>query len=154
MAAGISESEFNMWRAIFAAAHIDEIVTSEEKQFLYNIINTSGFSDVQKALLEDDMETAKDVTKLFGEITAQDDRTRFFHFARLLMWSDGDFGAAEQALLTKLAKTHYKNIDFDQLMASVDLQLEEDKKAFGLEGVKGPQVRLKLVERFMKKYRG
>lgn len=99
---GVSESKFNMWRAVFAMAHADGIVTGEEEELLREFLSNTGFSDEQKNVLERDIMIPQQAGDFFHEITEQSDRDRFFYYARLISWCDGDFGKQEKQILDNL----------------------------------------------------
>lgn len=122
----ISESRFYMWRAVFAMAHADDVITDEERNFMMGVIRDYDFSDFQKDILLNDIENKQDIASMFSFITEQDDRTKFFYYARLLCWSDGDFDAQEQEILTRLKRSYIEDIDFEKLMEDVDLEIDEE----------------------------
>ncbi|MFN3827904.1 MAG: hypothetical protein ACK4NR_09815 [Micavibrio sp.] len=126
---GVSESRFFMWRAVFGMAHADDVVTDEEKKYLRNILATEPFSPDQKRALESDINHPQDIAEMFINIEDQNDRSQFFYHARMLVWSDGDFGEQEQKIITRLKQTHVRTVDFDQIMSNLDLKLDEDQKA-------------------------
>lgn len=115
----ITESRFYMWRAIFAMAHADGVVTDEETEFMKEYLNSLNFSDTQRNILKEDMAAPQSVPDMFSKITAQSDRSQFFYFARLLAWSDGDFDAQERAILDKLKVSHVAGLDMDAISKSV-----------------------------------
>lgn len=125
---GMSESRFYMWRAVFAMAHADNIVTTEEKKYLNGILSTEPFSEEQKKTLRQDMDEPQDIADMFIKIEDQNDRSQFFYHARMLVWSDGDFGEQEQKIMMRLKQTHVRTVDFDQLFKDLDLSLDEDQK--------------------------
>lgn len=125
--AAISESRFYMWRAVFAMAHADNVITDEERRFMRAVIRDHNFTDFQKDILLNDIDNEQDISSMFSFISDQEDRTKFFYYARLLCWSDGDFDAQEQEILTRLKRCYIENVDFDKLMEDVDLELEEDE---------------------------
>jgi uncharacterized membrane protein YebE (DUF533 family) len=116
---GISESRFHMWRAIFAMAHADGVVTSEETNFLNEYLARLNFSEEQKKTLVEDLEKAQDVGEMFAKITDQSDRSQFFYFGRMLAWCDGDFDEQEKIILDKLRLSHVSRIDIEQISRSV-----------------------------------
>ena len=152
MTGGVSESKFNMWRAIFALAHADHVVTDEERRFMNKALAAEGFSQAQEDVLREDMETSNDIANMFLRITEQKDRSQFFYFARLLLWCDGDFAAQEQAILTRLQSLHNKTLDFNEI-GMVDLQLEEDEKEWLLEDVKKSGQNTGVWDRFITRFR-
>ena len=125
---GVSDSRFYMWRAIFALAHADSVITHEERSFMNDALNKVAFSDDQRRLLENDMEFAQNVADMFARVIDAEDRNKFFYFARMLVWSDGDFGAQEQKIMLALQKAQLKNIDVERAVKMVDLQLDDSEK--------------------------
>lgn len=125
----VNESRFHMWRAVFAMAHADEVVTIEERKYLNAILKQEPFSAAQKNLLEQDIEKPQDIAEMYLKIENQKDRSDFFYHARMLVWSDGDFGEQEQKIMMRLKHTHVRTVDFDQLIQDMDLSLDEDQKA-------------------------
>jgi uncharacterized tellurite resistance protein B-like protein len=117
-----------MWRAVFAMAHADDVVTSEERKYLQGVLATEPFSEEQKKILEKDMDVAQDVAAMFIKIDDQNDRSQFFYHARMLVWSDGDFGEQEQKIIMRLKQTHVRTVDFDQIIKDLDLTLDDDQK--------------------------
>ena len=126
MSEGVSDSQFYMWRTLFSIAHADNVVTDEEIRFMAHVLEDISFSDEQTSILKDDIINAKDVEQMFHGVTHQDDREKFFEFARDLVWVDGDYGSEEQAALIKLMNTQYKETDVDSMVGNVSLELEDD----------------------------
>ncbi len=123
----VSESRFNMWRAIFAMAHADDIVSEEETKFMKEAIERYDFSDKQREVLELDIKSPQHVGTSFSRITDSQDKSDFFTFARLMAWCDGDFDEQEQLILTELKKVHIKTLDFDTLVKDVKLSFEDEE---------------------------
>ena len=137
MSEGLNESRFNMWRAVFAMAHADHVVTQDEKDFMENYLNHVPFSDVQKDILRGDMEHAQSVDEMFDGISVAEDRGEFFQFARMLCWCDGDFDAQEEEIKNKLSDLQMRHIDMAGLEKELALtremaewQREKDEVAF------------------------
>lgn len=126
MSSGISQSQFYMWRTLFAVAHADNIVTDEEIAFMAHVLEDIDFSEEQTEILKDDISNPKDIEMMFRGITEQEDRSKFFDFARDLVWVDGDFGTEEQSVMIKLFREHFQNTDVDKLIGQVRLEFEED----------------------------
>ncbi len=130
MSAPMTESRFYMWRAVFAMAHVDHVVTAQEKSFLYKILADHPFTEEQRHILEVDMEHAQDTGKMFERITDQKDRSKFFQYARALVWCDGDFAEQEQKIMVALNKSHVSTIDYESITDTMGLELaDEDKSA-------------------------
>ncbi len=115
----VSESRFYMWRAIFAMAHADGVVTEEESDFLNEYLSNVSFSDQQKSILKEDLKNPQDVGNMFSKIGDQSDRAQFFYFARMLAWCDGDFDEQEKVILDKLKSSHIAAIDIDKVSKSI-----------------------------------
>ena len=101
--APISESEFFMWRAIFAFAYVDNMLSVEEQELLHSYLANVPFSNRQRIILKDDLRDPKDVSELYGHITRQEDKTRFCVLARALAWCEGDVTEQEKAILKKMS---------------------------------------------------
>ncbi|QQG37185.1 MAG: TerB family tellurite resistance protein [Micavibrio aeruginosavorus] len=125
---GLGHSRFYMWRAVFAMAHADNVVTEEERKYLRNILAEEPFSAEQKKILEEDMAQPQDIAEMFVNIEDQNDRSQFFYHARMLVWSDGDFGEQEQKIMMRLKQTHVRTVDFDQIMKNLDLSIDDEQK--------------------------
>ncbi|AGH97595.1 tellurite resistance TerB family protein [Micavibrio aeruginosavorus] len=124
----MSDSRFHMWRAIFAMAHADSVVTNEERAFMYKILTEEPLSAIQRAQLERDISAPQSIPDMFAKITDPDDRSQFFYFARMLVWTDGDFGAQEQKILLELNKAHVKMTDMDSFTGDMAFELDEEDK--------------------------
>lgn len=122
----MSESRFFMWRALFAIAHADEVVTQEERNFMNKALESEPFTEAQREILKYDMEQKQDIRVLFSKITDQHDRSDFFKHARPLVWADGDYGSDEQSIILELKKLHVKSVDFESFQAGSDLKLETE----------------------------
>lgn len=123
----ITDSQFYIWRTLFAVAHADNVVTDEEVKFMAHVMDEVDFSDEQSELLKDDLHNAKNAEEMFMHITNQKDREQFFDLARDLVWVDGDFDQQEQNVMVRLHKMHIKNVNVDTLIGNVELELEEDQ---------------------------
>jgi hypothetical protein len=124
----LNESQFYMWRTLFALVHADQVVTDEERKFMEGALDKLTLTDYQRSILVSDTMEASDVGEMFKRITAQKDRTEFFHHARILVWCDGDFDLQEQEILQKLERTHVADVDFPALMKEVNLSFDDEEK--------------------------
>ena len=121
---GVTDSQFYMWRTLFAVAHADDVVTDEEVRFMAEALEDVPFSDDQRAVLNEDAKHAQDIEKMFKGVSDVKDQAAFFKFARELVHIDGDYGAEEQAVMLKLQELHMQCADIDDLVGSVSLELE------------------------------
>ena len=126
MSGQITESQFYMWRAIFALAHADDVVTEEELRFMSEVLEDIPFSDEQKMVLKQDATEEQSVEVMFKKITDPVDQAEFFKFASKLAHIDGDFGEEEQEVMLRLKRLHLENVDIDSLIPKVSLEFDED----------------------------
>ena len=127
----LTESQFYMWRTLFAIAHADDVVTDEEVRFMAEAMEDVPFSDEQRALLNDDVKHAQDIEVMFAGVTDVHDQAAFFKFAHELVHIDGDYGMEEQAIMLKLKETHLQNANLDDLVGNVSLELEGEHDGQG-----------------------
>jgi uncharacterized membrane protein YebE (DUF533 family) len=145
---GISDSRFFMWRAVVAMAHADKVIEPEEKEFIENYINRLPFSEKQRETLRRDLEKQRDVAQMFELVTEPEDQSEFFMFARMLVWSDGDYDAQEKKILEYLESTQMRSLNHDRLEEMVRMSREDailqrisenkelEKDASGMLGIK------------------
>lgn len=126
--AGVSESQFYMWRTVFAMAHADNVVTDEEIRFMAEALVDGGFSPEQRKVLEQDIKEPQDVFKMFGGISNPKDRSKFFMFARSMVYADGNYGPDEQHMMLQLKEIHMRDVNVDELIGSVEMQFEDEPK--------------------------
>ncbi len=100
----ITESRFYMWRAIFAVAHADGIVTIEETDFLSKCFGKDNFSPGQQQILMRDMGEPQSVMHMFKHILKEEDKLDFFIVAEELSEADGDFSSSEKRSINSLKK--------------------------------------------------
>lgn len=102
MTDSLSNSRFNMWRAVIAMVHADGVVTPHELDFINRHISQSPLSDEQRSMLNADIGTAQDVYVMFSRIDDTEDKEDFFVLARALSWCDGDLDKQEANILAQL----------------------------------------------------
>ena len=125
MDSGVPESEYYMWRTLFAVAHADNKVTDEEVRFMAAALADVNFSDEQREQLQKDASNAQDIEDMFIKITDVKDQAAFFKFAHELVHIDGDYGAEEQQVMLRLKELHVQHADVDSLIGSVSLSLDD-----------------------------
>jgi len=105
---GISESEFAMWRAIFAFAFTDHEVSAEERAVLDEYRSSIHFSSKQLLILSGDFANPQDVEAMYKKITHPEDKHKFCAIARALAWCDGDLDKQDERILQSVAclKSH------------------------------------------------
>jgi len=99
----VSESEFNMWRAVFAFSLLDNILSPQDQRILQPYSNTILFSEAQNDILKHDFKEPQNVEALYHKITDSKDKERFCVLARALAWCEGDMSKQEEAILKHLS---------------------------------------------------
>lgn len=108
----LTESEFYMWRALFAFAFSDDVMSDEEKALLRAYRAQTVFSQAQLDVMRDDFNAPKDPSALFAKISDPADRKRFCALARALMWCDGNPERQEFEILRRVGcLSHPDNIE-------------------------------------------
>lgn len=128
MGSTISDSKFNMWRALFALVHADGVTTKEEVNFMAEVMEDVAFSDEQRDTLKSDASDPQDPVALFSKIEEPLDQAKFFKYARKLVHIDGDFGEEEQDIMLKLERLHIETVDMDALIGKTELYFEGDAR--------------------------
>jgi len=131
---GLPESRFFMWRAIFAMAHADHVVTDDERAFMENYLNNVPFSPVQKDILREDMAAPQNAGEMFSLITEPEDRGTFFQFARELVWCDGDLAAQEEVIKECLQSGHMAGLNVSRLEVETSRSVAEARMQRTAEG--------------------
>lgn len=101
-AQAISDSEFNMWRAIFAFTLVDNVLSIEEQKLLQDYQHQAGFSQAQFDILKNDFKSPGDIIALFDKIAERKDKERFCILTRALAWCEGDIDRQEAEVLKKV----------------------------------------------------
>lgn len=127
MSEGINESRFYMWRAVFAMAHADNIVTADEKDFMEGYLKNVPFSDEQKETLQNDMIEAQDVHEMFSMVTDLEDQSAFFQFSRELVWCDGDLDRQEEEIKSRLTSEQMGRLNVDRIETELKRTRAEGK---------------------------
>lgn len=101
---GVSDSEFNMWRAVFAFTFVDNTLSLEEQELLQSYLRMVPFSKHQLDLLKEDMaDPSDDVLSFYRNITDPADKERFCVLARAIVWCEGNMIEQERKILQKLS---------------------------------------------------
>jgi hypothetical protein len=138
----LDESQFYMWRTLFALVHADHVVTREEQTFMESALDQLTLTDYQRSILVSDTMESADIAEMFKRITDQNDRVEFFRHARILVWCDGDFDQLEQEILAQLTRTHASDVDFDKLVSEVSMSFDDGEKGLVIEARKEIELEL------------
>lgn len=132
MSKGLNDSQFHIWRALFAFAHADDVVDNEEVSFMAKVLELVPFSGEQVKRLKKDVHEPQDVEEMFTKITDQNDRSTFLHYARMMAWCDGDFSKEEQETLAKLQLRQLREVDFEKMIGDAHYPFEGDDERFAI----------------------
>jgi|AntRauTorcE11897_2_1112592.scaffolds.fasta_scaffold01916_2 hypothetical protein len=102
-------SEFYMWRALFAFAVVDRVLTLEKRCIFARFLEDTVFTPSQTAILTRDAKSPKDVEWLFVRITAPEYRDKFCMLARKLVCYQGEATGQAEQLLQHLSHLADKN---------------------------------------------
>lgn len=116
----LSESRFNMWRAVTAVIYADEVVKPHEVNFILENIRSLPLSEEQREILTRDLNEPGDIGGFFRKISSPRDKTDFFHLARALSWSDGEFSLREKELLENIRLLAVAPSDMALMESAVD----------------------------------
>lgn len=99
----LTQSEFYMWRAVFAFALVDNVLSLEEQDILQSHLNTVPFNDIQRAILRRDFKSPQSIEAMYDKITRPEDQEHFCALARALVWCEGDMDKQEERILRHLS---------------------------------------------------
>ena len=141
----ITESRFQMWRAIVSVVHADGHVSPEEVEMVGGYLERLPFTDSQREQLKNELHLEIPIDDILPLITVPADRGQFVYFARLLMWEDGELVQSEKELLDHMNVHVLSQLDMDSLMREIKKYELQDvsERPSGLRGV---------FERFMKMF--
>lgn len=99
----LNNSEFQMWRALFAFAFTDGILSVDEKNVLSDHLKDVELTEDQKKTLVKDMQNNEPVEGLYRKITNDDYKQLFCDVARTLAWCEGEIDRQEEEILKRVA---------------------------------------------------
>lgn len=120
----VSDSRLNMWRAVIALAHADHVLKPEEVKFIEDKIKHGKMDDKQIALLLSDSETPAKLEDVLPKVTEPSDRSMLVYYARLLVWSDGEYALQEERLLDVLRNNALGSIDLERELSEARIIAE------------------------------
>lgn len=147
----VSESQFYMWRTLFALAHVDRFVSNDELRFMAEALEDVPFLDDQKSVLQQDIKEPQDVFEMYKNIQDDTDRIEFFRFAHDMVWADGDYGPEEQKIMLKLQEEQVRRTDISDLVGKVDLKFEGEFDADDLKHPRKKDTR-KIIHSFRERF--
>ena len=130
----ISDSKLHMWRALFALAHADLIITQEERIFMRGVMEGLNLSPEQKALLEADTAQSQDALEMFKNIGDDADKDEFFHIAYDLVWIDGEHNVDEEKTLMAIKAYHEREQNGGAATPRILSWISHRSKATGTKG--------------------
>ncbi len=99
----VSQSEFYMWRAVFAFAFVDQSLSLEEQELLHSYLAKARLSEDQRRVLREDMSDPPNPESMYKLITEPMHKSRFCVLARALAWCEGDLDAQEAKILSHMS---------------------------------------------------
>lgn len=125
----VTESQFYMWRTLFALVHADDFVAPEELEFMREVLEDVDFSEEQKQILHADIVQPQSAVTMFQNVSESKDQDKLFHFAYNLMWVDGEFDENEQRLMNELQAEYdkMKEARGHQQGAAIEIAFEDIK---------------------------
>lgn len=100
---GVDDSEFHMWRAVFAFSLVDNVLSLEEQKMLQIYFKQVPFSNEQIATLKNDFLRPQNIEEMYKKIVHPEHKARFCALARALSWCEGDMDRQEEQILKKLS---------------------------------------------------
>jgi uncharacterized membrane protein YebE (DUF533 family) len=121
----ITDSRFHMWRAVFAMAHVDGKITTEEREFAQKYLTNAPFSEPQKEQLARDLDQPQNVGEMLMHVTEMEDQADFFQFSHMLAWKDGEYAPQEHNLIERFNSEQMQRFN----KAQITQALHEARKA-------------------------
>jgi len=131
---GITESKFNLWRALVSLVHADDVVTLQERDFFLERFQRMGLSFEQRISLQEDLTQPRDIRELLPQISEKHDRSALLYFARLLFWCDGDFAEEEKELFNYLQKEITGVVESSSMMLKVEQAVQQTVAPYEKKG--------------------
>lgn len=98
----MNESEFYMWRSVFAFAMADHTMPPAELDLLNEYRAEAKFSPEQLVRLRDDFLYPHNPEEFYNSITDDRHKKRFCAMARALAWADGDLSKQDETILKRM----------------------------------------------------
>jgi hypothetical protein len=133
----VNESEFYMWRAVFAFALVDNVLSIEEQRLLKSYYISIPLSVAQKAILKKDFMKPQDIEALYAKITDPAHRERFCALARALVWCEGNMDRQEEEILRRVSCLKDKAYDGVLRKSRSHPHLHDYYKSYARAGVAG-----------------
>ncbi|MEK6624204.1 MAG: hypothetical protein AABY86_04505 [Bdellovibrionota bacterium] len=123
--AKLSESKLSMWRACMAVFHLDGKITSTEKKWAEEKINSLPISKEEKDILRADFLAPPALKSLVAKITHKPDKAFLLHMINVLGHLDGEFHESEKQVFGALQSEIMGGLDMPALESEVK-KMEED----------------------------
>lgn len=120
-----NDSKFHMWRACIGCIWIDGRVDLDERMWIEEKIKNLDFTNEQKEILKNDLESNVNMEEVLEKITDQKDRAFLAHQIRVIGNLDSNFSSDEKKLLEKWNKKVLEKVNLDYY----NKLIEEDEKA-------------------------
>jgi hypothetical protein len=133
----VEADEFAMWRAVFAFALVDHVLSLEEQDLLRDYLRNVPFSRTQRIILHNDFEKPQDVVQLYRKIRDPARKRQFCALARALVWCEGDMDRQEEEILRRVSC--FKSGEDAEILAAsrAHPQLETYYRQYAKAGIAG-----------------
>lgn len=108
-------SKFAMWRACIAVMHLDGEISSHERDWMRDKIDSLPLSTDQKMTLINDLRGGASLDNLVPFITDENDRAFLLHLMRIVAHLDGKFSDKEKAAYSRLEKLVLARLNLDEI---------------------------------------
>lgn len=146
-----NESKFNMWRACVGVIWIDGEVSSEEKEWILDKINSLPFTEDQKKTLLEDVSNNVDFMSIIPKITDKKDRAFLAHQIRVIGHLDNDFSGEEKIILESWNKKVLDGVNLDELNSLIEkMELDSYHEDNVFENVNKASIFESSINKFLK----
>ncbi len=125
----ITDSMFNMWRAIIVMAHADGVIHEKEQEFFDKVFaNMARSYDLTPAHMDTfakDLKVAQPIEALLPKITDPELRSLLLYFSQVVAWIDGHLSPDESELLKKLHNAFGKGAEMGEVMARIRQEMAD-----------------------------
>jgi uncharacterized tellurite resistance protein B-like protein len=125
----LTDSMFNMWRAIIVMAHADGVIHEKEQEFFDKVFaNMARAYELTPAHLEtfaNDLKTAQPIENLLPKVTDPELRSLLLYFSQVVAWIDGHLSPDESELLKKLHNAFGKGPEMNEVMARIRQEMAD-----------------------------
>lgn len=155
----ITESKYNMYKALIALVWADGHVTESESKYMRSYItNLDELNFDQREELLTALVEKPDIDAIWNDITDKRDRAFVLDMATSIFYADGEYSIAEKQLYADLLQKHLATLDekthaleIKRLQEQARISSLQDEEAYQQEIEKENDPGVSRVERFLYK---